>query len=111
VVATSLTVTNLVLFYRVLAADGLFGKSRSRPAEPIVNILPSQSAARLEDEAHEEVDFEDADEDENSSDSDVENGGKKRGGGGALTGGTHAGETSAVPMIAPETTTAAIHAV
>jgi hypothetical protein len=94
----------------VLAADGLFGKSRSRPADPIVNILPSQSAARLDDEVgQEEVDFEDdVEDDENSSDSsDVENG-KKRGSGAA--GGGGGGEMSPVPATTT-TETAIIQAI
>lgn len=61
IVIVSLTSTNSVLLYRVMAADGLLGKKRERPA----------SIARSDEELEEEEELDLENEDEGS---DVEGG-------------------------------------
>ncbi|OZC06715.1 hypothetical protein X798_06285 [Onchocerca flexuosa] len=59
VVIVSLAITNIVLLYRVLAADGLLGKKRKRgvPANPVQVIAqaPGESNDQLHDEDEIEV--------------------------------------------------------
>ncbi|KAI1728335.1 TLC domain-containing protein [Ditylenchus destructor] len=74
VVIVSLSITNTVLLYRVLAADGLLGTNRQRNS-----TIPSAQSSQPADETEDDLNFEEHDESTSDDDgTDIENGARSK---------------------------------
>jgi hypothetical protein len=109
-VIVSLAVTNTVLCYRVMAADGLLGKKRARPRENVET--KSEGEITAEDEEGEDEDFDDDDDDVESGGSNTRvlpNNRSRQAGTVASTATTTTAIEHHVPLVDEETQTPSIN--